>query len=292
MSIDTDELRQAKRDYGRKRRLRAFSLSRRRFMAASAAAAVAGLAPAFTGHAEARDFDTPTVKALVFDVIGSTTDYWSVVASEGEAFNKQKGLSLDWASIVAAWHPLDPPGFSDILNGHRPWESPSSLRFKALQRILDQRAPGQFSKSELESLNSVWQRMEVWPDTLPGLHRLKREYTLATLSNADMSDMVKLSKLRGLPWDLIMSSELAQTVKPSEKVYQLAPLYLGLKPEEIMMVACHKLDLHAAKSIGMRTAFVPRVLEKGPDGKVDTTPDKEFNLNASSFLELADLLKA
>jgi 2-haloacid dehalogenase len=106
-----------------------------------------------------------------------------------------------------------------------------------------------------------------------------------------MADMVKLAKFRDLPWDLIMTSELGHTVKPSQKVYQLAPQYLGLKPEEIMMVACHKQDLQGAKAQGMRTAFISRPLEAGPNGQVDATPDAHFDLNAASFDELADLLK-
>ena len=144
----------------------------------------------------------------------------------------------------------------------------------------------------MTDLNAVWQRLEPWPDTLPGLQRLKRRYTLAPLSNADMADMTKLAKLRGLPWDVILTSELAQAVKPDPRAYQIVPRYLGLKPTEIMMVACHKADLRGAAAAGFRTAFVARPLEAGPNGQVDTQPDAKFDLNATSFAQLADLLQA
>lgn len=155
-----------------------------------------------------------------------------------------------------------------------------------------QRGIRDFSDDELAEINAVWQRVEPWPDTVPGLQRLKRGYTLATLSNADMADMVKLAKHRDLPWDVILTAELAQAVKPDPRVYQLAPRYLGLRPDEIMMVACHKLDLQGAQAEGFRTAFVPRPLEAGPDGRVDTAADPRFDLQAASLLELADLLTA
>lgn len=58
------------------------------------------------------------------------------------------------------------------------------------------------------------------------------------------------------------------------------------------MVACHKQDLQGAKAQGMRTAFVSRPLEAGPNGVVDSKPDAQFDLNATSFDELASLLKA
>ena len=57
-----------------------------------------------------------------------------------------------------------------------------------------------------------------------------------------------------------------------------------------MMVACHKYDLRAAKALGLRTAFVARPLEFGPEGKVDTSFEEEFDVNASDFLHLADQL--
>ncbi len=236
--------------------------------------------------------DALGIKALVFDVIGTCTDHWGSVVSEGTVLNQAKGLNVDWGAIATAWHGLYPPGFVDILNNHRPWQSLSSLRREALDNVMRERGIASFSGDELASINLVWQRLRLWPDTLSGLRRLKQNYTLATLSNADMADMVKLAKLRDLPWDLIMTSELAQTVKPSQKVYQLAPQYLGLNPGEIMMVACHKQDLQGAKAQGMRTAFVSRPLEAGPNGAVDATPDAQFDLNAASFDELADLLKA
>ncbi|MBB3458299.1 2-haloacid dehalogenase [Rhizobium sp. BK313] len=267
-------------------------LSRRNLIAAGAALAFTGFPPIFTRPANAQGYDTSTIKALVFDVIGTCTDYWSTIVHEGQVINREKGLNVDWGAVATAWHGLFPPGFADVLNGRRPWQSLSSLRREALDKVMNEQGPGEFTADEMAHINSVWQRLELWPDTLSGLQRLKRSYTLSTLSNADMADMVKLAKFRDLPWDLIMTSELAQSVKPSPKVYQLAPQFLGLRPDEIMMVACHKQDLQAAKAQGMRTAFISRPLEAGPSGQVDAKPDPQFDLNAASFGELADLLKA
>jgi 2-haloacid dehalogenase len=267
-------------------------LSRRNLMTLSAAVAFSGFASAISRPAKAQGYDASAIKALVFDVIGTCTDHWGTNVHEGQVINRKKSLNIDWGAIATAWHGLYPPGFAEILSGRRPWQSLSSLRREALDKAMHERGLDSFSSDELAGINSVWQRLELWPDTLSGLQRLKRGYTLAALSNADMADMVKLAKLRDLPWDLIMTSELAQTVKPSPKVYQLAPQYLGLKPEEIMMVACHKQDLQGAKAQGMRTAFVSRPLEAGPNGQVDASFDAKFDLNAASFSELAGLLKA
>ena len=62
---------------------------------------------------------------------------------------------------------------------------------------------------------------------------------------------------------------------------------LGLSASEIMTVVAHKYDLKAAKSLGFRTAFVARPLERDPGGDIDTTPDPSFDINATSFEDLA-----
>ena len=107
-----------------------------------------------------------------------------------------------------------------------------------------------------------------------------------------MAAVVQMAKRRDLPWDVILTAELAQTFKPDPKVYQIAAQYLGLRPEEILMVACHKYDLRGARAQGFRTAFVARPLEFGPNGKTDTKFEAEFDLNVESFVELADRLGA
>jgi 2-haloacid dehalogenase len=236
--------------------------------------------------------DLPEIKALVFDVIGTCTDYWSAIIREGEKINRTKGLNLDWRSIAKDWHGLFPSTFAAVKNGQRPWESFGALRLDALEEVMRERGLTSLSREELADFNLLWQRLDPWADVIPGLQRLKKKFTLATLSNIDMADMVKLSKHGGLPWDLVLTSELAHAIKPDRRVYQLAPEYLGLKPAEIMMVACHKQDLQGAQVQGLRTAFVARPLEAGPGGQVDSKPDAQFGINCVSFVELANLLQA
>ena len=57
-----------------------------------------------------------------------------------------------------------------------------------------------------------------------------------------------------------------------------------------MMVAAHKGDLRAAAAVGLKTGYVPRPMEYGPDREIDTTPDPEFDVVATDFNDLADKL--
>ncbi|MGW1681533.1 HAD hydrolase-like protein [Saccharopolyspora sp. NPDC002376] len=83
---------------------------------------------------------------------------------------------------------------------------------------------------------------------------------------------------------------MAGAFKPDPITYRMAATYLGLLPEEIMMVACDKYDIRAAGELGFQTAFVARPLEFGPDQDVDVAYADEFDVNASDFLDLAQQL--
>jgi 2-haloacid dehalogenase len=65
---------------------------------------------------------------------------------------------------------------------------------------------------------------------------------------------------------------------------------LSLAPGEVMMVAAHKPDLHAAAQNGLKTAFVKRPNEHGRGGNPDLASEPDFTINAESFLDLADQL--
>ncbi len=63
---------------------------------------------------------------------------------------------------------------------------------------------------------------------------------------------------------------------------------LGLEPPEVMMTAAHKGDLQAARAQGLKTAFVPRPGEHGPDRPVDETPEDWIDVQATDFNDLAE----
>ncbi|MFK0375547.1 haloacid dehalogenase type II [Pandoraea sp. NPDC090278] len=271
---------------------------RRTFLLGLGAAATAAYVPTIAAASEspgtpARGNAPPPnrlgVKALVFDVYGTCTDYWSTILDKGKAFNRVNGVDVDWASVAKAWYGLYPDTFREVVSGARPWQSPSLLREEALARVL-QRQGYSLAPTQITEFNTLWNELRLWDDVLPGLERLHPRYPLACLSNADMASMVALSRHRKLPWDLVLTGEIVEKFKPAADVYKLAPRFLNLKPEEILMVACHKNDLTGAQAIGMRTAFLRRPTELGPDGKPDTTPDSRFDLNVDNMFELDEVL--
>ena len=211
----------------------------------------------------------------------------------GEAVNRAKGLAIDWGSISAEWRCLYRAVLDDIIAGRRPWLRVDRIYRQTLDTLLEHRGlAATFTAVERDELNAVWGRLEAWPDSVEGLARLRKRFVVSTLSNAGMATMVAVVKHAGLPFDSILTAELAHIYKPAPAVYQLAVDYLGYRPDQIMMVACHKYDLAAARAFGMRTAFVARPLEFGPDATPDTAPEDWFDVYAKDFVGLAQALGA
>lgn len=111
--------------------------------------------------------------------------------------------------------------------------------------------------------------------------------------NRPLPQFTNMAKNAGLPWDVVLSSELTPGYfKIDRQVYEGAADLLDLSPSQIMMVAAHKLDLSGARAVGFRTAFVQRPLEQGPEGDKDITPDPEADINATDLVDLARQLGA
>ncbi|CQD17679.1 haloacid dehalogenase, type II [Mycobacterium europaeum] len=229
------------------------------------------------------------VKALLFDVQGTATDFHSTVCEQARRISAGRHPEADWPELVRRWR----AGYFATLAGAERrgagWVSVHSVYRRALDAVLDERGIT-LSGAERDELTLAWQRLEPWPDAVPGLTRLRAAHTLATLSNADVSAVIGICKRAGLPFDAIFAAEMAGAFKPDPAVYRMAATYLGLDAGEIMMVASHKYDLRAAAGLGFRTAFVARPLELGADGDADVTYSDEFDVNASDFLDLATQL--
>jgi 2-haloacid dehalogenase len=148
------------------------------------------------------------------------------------------------------------------------------------------------SADELDRLVHARWALRPWPDSVPGLTRLKQRYVIGPLSNASFAGMVRLAKFARLPWDCIITAENARRYKPAPEVYHTAVGLLGLPAAQVMLVAAHNYDLRAARAEGLRTAFVPRPTEYGPGQTTDLAPESDWDVVARDFVDLAGRLGA
>lgn len=233
-----------------------------------------------------------SVKALTFDVFGTVVDWRSSIIREGQLLSANKGFDIDWAEFADRWRGGYGPAMARVRSGELPWTKIDDLHRLILNDLVAEFGLTGLTEIELDHFNKVWHRLIPWPDTVGGLNRLKTKYVITTLSNGNVSLLTNMAKNAGLPWDAVLSAELAKHYKPEPEAYLVAAELLSLSPEQVMMVAAHPSDLRAASRAGLRTAYVIRPLERGPGGTVDRNEDGEFDYTADDFMDLARKLGA
>jgi len=199
---------------------------------------------------------------------------------------------VDWARFADRWRAGYVPSMNKVRTGELPWTNLDHLNRTLLEDLLMDFHIDGLSEQEKDHWNRVWHRLKPWPDAVPGLTQLRGKYTIAPLSNGNVALLTNMAKRARLPWDLILSAELARHYKPDREVYLIAPDLLGLKPEEVMMCAAHTSDLIAARAAGLRTAFIHRPYEFGPVRKGDEAKEGDFDVVASDVLDLARQLSS
>src|SRR5690242_18036719 len=175
------------------------------------------------------------VKALIFDTFGTVVDWRGSIIAEGAAWGKAKGLTIDWASFADRWRSGYGPAMNKVRKGEVPWTKLDVLHRSLLEDLLKEFKITGLTEAEKDDWNRVWHRLKPWPDSVAGLARLKKKYTIAPLSNGNVSLLADMAKHAGLPWDLILSAELGRHYKPDREAYLTAVSLLELKPGEAMM---------------------------------------------------------
>jgi 2-haloacid dehalogenase len=236
---------------------------------------------------KAAEVKMPEVKALVFDTFGTVVDWRGSIVAEGAAWGKARGLSVDWARFADRWRAGYAPSMDKVRKGELPWTKLDALHRLVLEELLKEFGITGLTEEEKDHWSRVWHRLKPWPDSVAGLTRLKKKFTIAPLSNGNVSLLADMAKNAGLPWDLILSAELPRHYKPDRESYLSAVELLSLKPGEVMMTAAHRGDLTSARSYGLRTGFIHRPDEYGPARRGDTAAPGDFDVVANDMLDLA-----
>jgi len=231
------------------------------------------------------------VKLLVFDTFGTVVDWRSVVIEEGTQLSKAKGFTIDWPKFADEWRGAYGPSMNRVRKGELPWTKLDALHRMSLDTLLEKYNITQLTEAEKTQFNRVWHRGRPWPDSVPGLTRLKTRFTIAPLSNGNISLLTDMAKHGGIPWDCILGAELVRHYKPDPETYMSPVEFFDLTPPEVMMVAAHQPDLQVPKRLGLRTAYVHRPNEGGPRTDPPQMPAPgSFDFVVKSMQELATAL--
>ena len=230
------------------------------------------------------------IKALTFDVFGTVVDWRGSIGREGSVWSDTKELELDWFAFADAWRSLYQPAMEKVRTGALDWVNLDGLHLMNLRQLLGEFGLDSLSKEELNHINTMWHRLDPWPDSVAGMNRLKTQFTLASLSNGNVALIVNMAKRALIPWDTVLGAEVVGHYKPEPQAYTKSVELLGISPGQTLMVAAHNSDLVAASAVGLKTAFVRRPLEYGPNQSADTVPTADYNFVAEDLIDLAEQL--
>jgi len=179
-----------------------------------------------------------------------------------------------------------------VRNGSRGYVDLDVLHLENLEAVAKKLDFDLGTREQKNWLVKAWHRLPCWPDSAPGIERLKQQFICASQSNGHIALAVNLAKYNRFSWDVILGSEIVRTYKPAPKAYTRACDALGLRPEECMMVAAHNSDLSAARAQGLQTAFIRRPTEHGPAQSIDLEPSDNWEFTVESITELSAALDA
>ena len=231
-------------------------------------------------------FAPDSVKVLAFDIFGTVVDWHGSIAREVQALYPQ----VDSSAFALAWRAGYKPAVQRVMSGELGWTLIDDLHRLILDSLLPQFGLSQLSEAERKHLNRVWHRLNPWPDSVAGLTRLKRKYTICSLSNGNIGLLTDMAKRAGLPWDCVLSAEVFRAYKPDPAVYLGVAKVFDLAPAQVMLVAAHHDDLEGARACGLRTAYIERPLEMGAAHPKDVSPQPGNDLHAMDLNALADQL--
>jgi 2-haloacid dehalogenase len=233
----------------------------------------------------------PAVSALVFDIFGTTFDWWSGVTDQARAIARRDGLDLDPVALADRWRADFHTALDSVRTGRRAFAALDVLHAEGLDRVLlDLGMASTVDPDTRGELVRTWHRLPAWPDAHQGLARLRQHFTVAALSNGGFAQTTNLIKAAGLPFDCVLSAQIARHYKPDPEIYASASELLDLRPHQLMMVAAHGWDLDGARRVGFRTAYVRRPLEKGPNREPEDPDSVTCDVVVDDFGHLADLL--
>ncbi len=230
------------------------------------------------------------IKALTFDTGGTVLDWQSGIRDALAEVGGARGLERDPAAIANDYRRLalklmvnqgaDAPATYNIDGAHA----------LALDEIVETRDLGAFTAQDRGAIVRAWHALKTWPDFPAVLAKLRERHIVASFTILSTRLIVDTARANGLSWDAVISCEMIGAYKLLPIAYQTAARWLQLDPGECLMVACHNVDLDAAKSQGFKTAFVRRPDEWGPGGPPDAEPNPAHDIIVDDFPGLARAL--
>jgi 2-haloacid dehalogenase len=227
-------------------------------------------------------FSVIHIDTVVFDVIGTLVDEDAAWASASERIAALAGVNSA-SDLRHTWMRLLDDRMSAVVSGRAPWHPHQQLVADTASDAIA--ALGGIVNAQSSAVASVLDReYRAWPDVAAATAALRRTLLVASISNADLDSLARLSNANAISWDLALSTAAVRTFKPAPTAYEYAIDTLRIDPSRALFVASHPWDLRSAREHGFRTAYVAR-----PGAERPSAEDR-FDLELADLAELSRLM--
>lgn len=223
------------------------------------------------------------IRALTFDTGGTVLDWHGGLVRRLNAVCGDRLAGMEPHVLVNDWRKR---AMKAIVGQLQPAFNMDDVHRETLGATLQAFGLVDLSASEREALWRGWYELDAWPDFPAALQALGQALPVVSFTMLPTALVMGVSRRNALAWDAIISCEMIGMYKPHAEAYATAARWLGLAPQDILMVACHNFDLNAAQAAGFKTAFVYRPDEWGPQGPPDPHPNRPYDLVVDGFEEL------
>ena len=132
------------------------------------------------------------------------------------------------------------------------------------------------NKNLRRKLLKLYLELEPYSEVKSVLEKLKEEgFKTGILSNGSkkmLDSAVNNANISGL-LDEVISVEECKVYKPSNKVYDLVEIKMGIKKEQVLFFSSNAWDMHAASNYGFNTIWVNRF-----NAKLERLPGKPLKI--------------
>jgi 2-haloacid dehalogenase len=206
-------------------------------------------------------------RAFVFDAYGTLFDVHSIVDVARAIAPDPQALSLLWRQKQ-----LEYTWLRSLMERYEDFWVVTGLALRYAMRRLGITA----TEAQVAALMDAYLALLPFPEVPSALRGLAGT-PLAILSNGSprmLEGAVRSSGLDGV-FTHVLSVDAVRVYKPSPRVYELAPLALGVTPGDILFVSSNGWDVAGAAAFGFRTCWCNRA--NAPAEELDVTPDYEVD---------------
>jgi 2-haloacid dehalogenase len=188
---------------------------------------------------------------LVFDVNETLLDMTPLKKSVNALLDNEQGFRI-WFGMLLH--------YSIVSNSIKEYHDFSTIA-AATVAMTAKSMQKKVNEAEIKEALSTIKTLQAYPDVEKGLKLLKDHgFRLATLTNSPPNSLKQQLLNSSLTnyFEKTLSIDNLKKYKPEAETYLWAAKELGVKPQEIILIAAHGWDIAGASHAGLKTCFIER----------------------------------